>query len=151
MLLGQYTASLGDKNRLSVPKKFRDELGGRLIIAKWYEKCLVIISEKNWEQLLNRLTGNSQIITSPVRDTDRFILGSATEVEPDSLGRVVLPAYLRQYANLSSEVVFLGLGDRVEVWNHSDWTKREEYIANNADQLVETLAKNNNGSTKDIS
>ena len=94
MLIGQYTSKLTDKDRLAIPKKLREELGEELIITRWYENCLVIIAKAGWEALFARLTGNSVLITSPVRDIDRFVLGNAFEVVLDSQGRFVLPEIL---------------------------------------------------------
>src|SRR5690348_13330248 len=112
MLIGNYSTRLTEGNRIAVPKRLRGELGDRFIIAKWYEQCLVFISLKHWDALLQKLTGSQEILTQAVRDTDRFILGSAYEVEIDKQGRIVLPDPLKQFADLSNEVVFLGLGMR---------------------------------------
>lgn len=142
MLIGQYETALSDKRRVAIPKSFRRELGDRIIVAKWYEGCLVLVRESDWKELLNRLTGKKGVVTAPVRDTDRFILGSAFEVEPDSQGRVIIPSLLADYAELAEEVTFLGLGDRVEIWNREKWKEQEQYVAKNAAELVEKLAEN---------
>jgi MraZ protein len=141
MFIGQYPGILSVKRRLAVPKKFRDELGKKLVVAKWYEGCLVVISVPKWNALLDRLTGVSKVITSPVRDTDRFILGSAFEVEPDDQGRIVIPEALTQYAHIKTNITFLGLGDRIEIWDQGKWTEREKYISENASEMVEKLAQ----------
>jgi len=127
---------------VALPSKFRKELGQKPIVAKWYEDCLVIVSKANWNVLLQRLTGEAAIITAPVRDTDRFILGSAYELEPDNQGRMIIPESLASYASLKEEIIFLGLGERVEVWDKQDWKKREGLIADKAANLIEEIAKN---------
>ena len=144
-MLGTFTSNLTSQRRVAVPKIFRKELGRTLIIAKWYENCLVVVSRAMWQELMNKLTGKSELLTSPVRDTDRFVLGSAYELKPDAQGRVVLPEKLVKYSKLRSEVVFVGLGKRVEIWDRSEWARREEYLSRNADELVEKLA--NGGSS----
>jgi len=144
MLIGHYESSLSEKNRVAVPKKFRSELGGRMIVAKWYEQCLVLISEEKWQGLMDKLTGKSEFVTGPVRDTDRFVLGSAFELRPDNQGRVVLLQSLVDYANLRDNVVFLGVGDKVEIWNKAKWEEREKYILENAGQMIEEIAKGGN-------
>jgi len=145
MIIGQYETTINQKRRLAVPKKIRQDLGKKFIVAKWYEGCLVLVSGSSWKALLDRLTGKKGIITAPVRDTDRFILGSAFEVEPDSQGRMVMPSVLTDYAQLSNEVIFLGLGDRVEIWNKKLWTEREKFVAEHAGEFVEKLAEKENG------
>ncbi|MEJ2347640.1 MAG: hypothetical protein P8Y17_00365 [Patescibacteria group bacterium] len=144
MIIGQYSANLSPKRRIAIPKKIRKELGEKMIVAKWYEGCLVLIGETNWDALLKRLTGESKIITAPVRDTDRFILGSAYELDPDGQGRVILPLSLVNYANLSKDVIFIGLGDRAEIWERKEWEKRESYVSQHAGEFVENLADKKN-------
>ena len=141
MLLGQYEVNLTDKGRLALPKRFREKLGARVIVAKWYEGCLVVVANESLKSLLGRLTLESKFITAPVRDTDRFILGSAFEVDLDKQGRFVVPKYLRDYAGLTGEVVFLGLGNRVEIWAKKVWLEKEKIIQKEAEGLIETIAK----------
>jgi MraZ protein len=145
MLIGQYIVKLTEKSRTALPKKFRDELGNRVILARWYEGCLVIVSNGKWSALLNKLTGRSEHITEPVRDTDRFILGSAYEVELDAQGRFVIPKILKDYGKLGNEIAFVGLGNRVEIWNSQSWRERETFIQKNAAGMIEKIS---NESTK---
>jgi|SRR3989344_7869179 len=141
MLIGQYDSKLTDKNRIAVPKKFRQELGVSLIVARWYEGCLVLVSEGMWKKIYDKLSGATKFITKSVRDTDRFILGSAYEITADSQGRVVLNENLISYAGLEGEIVFLGLIDRVEIWSKKAWEEKEKYVAENAAEFIEELAK----------
>src|SRR3989344_5579307 len=139
MLLGQYQAKLGLKSRTSIPSKFRSELGKDIVIAKWYESCLVVVPKRKLENFLNRLTGRKDSITTPIRDTDRFILGSAYEIELDNQGRFVIPRALREYANLRENLIILGLGDRAEIWDEANWRKHEQALSQNAPQMLDFL------------
>lgn len=141
MLIGQYKSKLTEKDRISVPKKIRDELGDELVIARWYEKCLVLVSQGGWQNLMERLTGGSELITSPVRNIDRFVLASGFEIELDTQGRFVIPEILKIYASLTDEVIFVGLGDRVEIWSKENWEMVEEDIQEKADEAIEEIAK----------
>ena len=141
MLIGQYTSKLTDKKRIAVPKKFREELGTEIIIARWYENCLILVTKANWQRLIKRLIGETRIIISPVRDIDRFIYGSAFEIELDRQGRFVLPDVLISYAHISDEVTFLGLGDRVEIWSLGKWQEMEKVAEKKASLAIETIAK----------
>lgn len=143
MFLGQYITNLSSSRRLAVPKPFRSKLGKKFIVSKWYEGCLVLVSADQWEALLGRVTGKKDFVTQPVRDTDRFIMGSAFELRPDAQGRVVLPDMLVSYAKLKSDVIFIGLGDRVEIWNKSEWRAREQYIQSHVATMMEEIAKQN--------
>lgn len=141
MLIGQYTSKLTEKNRLSVPKKIREELGDEVIVAKWYEGCLVLVSKSNWQKLTRRLTGETRIFVSPVREIDRFILGSAFEVSLDSQGRFVIPEILVKYALIDEEVVFLGLGDRAEIWAIERFRELEKESEKRAKEAIEKIAR----------
>ena len=140
MLIGQFSSKLTDKNRLSIPKKFRQELGNEMIIAKWYEGCLILVSKENWLNLKKRLIGETGLIISPVRDIDRFILGSAFEVSLDSQGRFVLFDILLNYSEIRDEVMFVGLEDRVEIWAKEKWSEIENNAEEKASMAIETIA-----------
>ena len=140
MLIGNYTSSLSAKRRTAIPKKFLEILGKEIILAKWYENCLVIVRKSVWDALLNKLSGKAEIATKPVRDTERFIMGSAYEVQPDSQGRIVIPQNLVSYANLESNLVFLGLKDRVEIWDKRLWEEKEKEVSQKASEYLEKIA-----------
>mgnify|MGYP000849746430 CR=1 FL=1 len=137
MIIGNYSASVSSGVRVAVPRIFRQKMGMKLVAAKWYEGCVVLISEDSWGELVKRVLGSQTSLTQAVRDTDRFLLGSAHEVQLDSQGRFVVPESLREFAKISDEVVFLGLGDRVELWDKKAWDAREAQIAASAAELVE--------------
>ncbi len=142
MLIGSYLGNLSDARRVAVPKKFLKELGEKPIIGKWYEDCLILVSTEFWQALLARLTGESKVAGLGVRDIERFILGSAFETEPDAQGRVVIPELLASYAELKSDVIFVGLGDRVEIWPKGEWDKKSEELARTTKEYIEELSKN---------
>lgn len=142
MLIGSYISILGEKRRVAVPKKFLAELGENAIIAKWYEDCLLLVSAKFWEGLFERLTGGKKTIGYGVRDIERFILGSAFEVDPDDQGRIVIPEILAEYAHFEKDLVFIGLGDRIEIWPKSTWDIKTGELAETTKQYIESLSKN---------
>lgn len=141
MLIGSYLGLLGEKRRTAIPKKFLEYLGKDLILAKWYESCLILINQEFWNSLFGRLTGESKIISIGVRDIERFILGSAFEVEPDKQGRIIIPEILVEYSELNNDLVFLGLGDRVEIWNKQVWDQKVKEISEISKEFIEKLAK----------
>ncbi|MBI2356457.1 division/cell wall cluster transcriptional repressor MraZ [Candidatus Dojkabacteria bacterium] len=143
MIIGEYTTKVSEKKRIAIPKKFRDELGENLILTRGYENCLVLVSENQWKGLASEVV-NGSFINKDIRDTSRFLVGSATEVIPDSQGRIVIPQPLFTHANFSEEVVFLGLVNWVEIWSKSDWAERLKYLEKNGDQIAQEIAKLNN-------
>ncbi len=141
MLIGTYNAILSLKHRSAIPAAFRTFLGKKMIIAKWYEDCLVITSASSWESILDKIKGKDAMITASIRDTDRFLLASAYELTTDEQGRVVFPHLLVEYAKLSNNIVFLGLGDRVEVWDQDKWIAKDREISKNSSEIMEKLTE----------
>ena len=141
MLIGSYLGVLGDKRRTAIPKRYLDELGNQLVLGKWYEDCLILVSKDFWERLLARLTGGSNVISLGVRDLERFILGSAYEMEPDGQGRIIIPEILADYAQLTKEVYFLGLGDRVEIWSRQLWEMKAKLLSGTTKEYIEEIAE----------
>lgn len=138
MLLSQYESKISTKFQVALPKKFREELGDRIIITKGLGKRLMIVSEKNWETLLEG-TQTSPFIQKDASDMQRFILANAQYVQLDSKGRCVLPEYLRVYAQIQNEVIFAGMGRLVEVWSKQNWNEEQTYLSENIEKIAEKL------------
>ncbi len=139
MLVGSYQAVLSDARRVAVPKKFITELGDNPIIAKWYEDCLIIVPKSFWDSLSKRLVGGRRAIDLGVRDIERFILGSAFELEPDGQGRIIIPELLANYAKFDKDLVFVGLMDRVEIWPKKVWDEKSETLAAVTKEYIESI------------
>ncbi len=127
MLLGQYQSKINEKNRVALPAKFKKDLGKKLIVTVGYEQSIMVVAQKDWQAVIEKMTSQKSPL-EPGRDTDRFFFGSAFEVELDNQGRFVIPRYLRQHASLTSEIVFVGMGSRAEIWSQSNWDKYNQNI-----------------------
>ena len=134
MLFGQVNNKLDDKNRLSFPKKFRQELGDKLIITQNMEGSLLVVSVDSYKTLLQG-TENKPFILKEVRETQRFLFGAAVEVELDEKGRFILPEHLKVYSGINSEAVFVGVFNRVEIWDKKRW---DEY---NTGHLIKNISE----------
>jgi MraZ protein len=143
MLLGKYFGVISHKRRTAIPKKILEQLGSKIYFAKWYEECLVLVGEEGFNALLEKLIGKPKIMTGGIRETERFILGSSFELIPDSQGRVVLPTELVNYADLKDKLIFLGLGNRIEVWAWERWLEKEKSLNLKAEKIIERLGKEN--------
>jgi len=139
MLIGEYQYRVEAKNRVSLPKKFREEIGGKIVVTQGYEGCLVVVSPKQWGVLIEDAAAGP-FVAEEVRDTSRFLLGGAVEAELDDLGRFVLPPNLKEYAKIKKEVCFLGLGRWVEIWAAEKWLERKTYIARHSGAIGKKLA-----------
>lgn len=143
MLLGTYLVKLPANHRVAVPAQLRRNLGEKIILAKWYEECLVLVAESSFDALLTRIRGgSSNLVTDPVRGSEHFIFSSAFEVEVDEQGRIVIPESLIGYANLTENIYFLGVGDRIEIWSQTTWNEKEKLVSKDAQRYIEDLAKN---------
>ena len=138
MLIGQYDGKIDNKGRSAFPKKFRQILGDKLIVTLGYENSLIVVSEENWKALLEGTEGRP-FIQSETRETQRFLLGSASNIELDSKGRFILPAYLRDYAKIEDEVVFIGLSRYVEIWDKRRWEEYRKHLEKNIDTISQRL------------
>ena len=139
MFLGNYKNKLDLlKGRTAVPAKFRRLLGKKVIITQGYEESLMLIRADQWEKVVGDVT-DASFLTGAARQTERFLLGSAFDISLDSQGRFIIPPGLRQYASLEKEIVFVGVGSRIEIWGKSAWQKQQKYLAENIAQISEKL------------
>ena len=138
MFIGEYIHSVDDKKRLSVPSKFRKELGKKAIITLGLNKCLSIYPPKEWKIFAEKLSKLS-MGKSEDRGFSRTMLSGAFEVEIDSIGRIVIPDALKGYASLKEKVVLTGAYDRVEVWDESAWKSYIAQMVSDADRMAEEL------------
>ncbi|OGC44543.1 hypothetical protein A3J98_02000, partial [candidate division WS6 bacterium RIFOXYC1_FULL_33_10] len=108
MIIGEYKSKVGDKKRVSLPKKFRDELGEEIILTRGYEDTLILVNKGMWEKIAKEVIGGS-FINKNIRDTSRFLIGGATQLSIDMQGRFIIPDSLFEHAGLTDEIVFIGL------------------------------------------
>lgn len=138
MFIGEYSHSIDDKGRLAVPVKFRGALASGAVVTKGLEGCLFLYTNEGWKKWANKIrsTPTSQ---ANARAFARLMLGGAMEVQPDKQGRIVLPKYLLAYAKIKTNVIVVGLLDRLEIWDAKALQeyeqKTEKDVASTAEQL----------------
>ncbi len=140
MLIGEYTYTLDAKKRLSVPARFRKELGGKVVITRGLDNCLFVYSLKEWGKISQKL-GELSIGQADTRGFSRFLLSGAVETQVDSAGRVLIPDFLKSFAGLQDEVVVAGMQTRVEIWNAGIWNAYKSRIEKQADIMAEKLGE----------
>ena len=131
MLMGEYRNSLDPKGRIVIPSKFREELGNKIILTRGLDGSLFIYSEDAWNKLTEKLQTLS-FTEKESRNFTRFLLSGANTLEFDKQGRIIIPSYLKEYANFSKEVVLVGVLNRVELWSSDAWDK---FMTDNFDDL----------------
>jgi MraZ protein len=140
MLIGEYTHTLDDKNRLSLPAKFRKELGSKVVVTNGLDACLFIFSVKEWASFSEELSKLS-LVQGDKRKFTRFMLGGATEVEVDSIGRILIPDFLKEFGKLKNKVVVTGVHSRAEIWSEKAWSDYKRAVQKDIDVLAEKLGE----------
>ena len=138
MLLGRYDGKIGEKYQVAFPKKFREVLGDRLAVTKGLENCLIVVSQANWQTLLEGTQG-TPFTNKNSREMQRFLLGNAQFLELDKKGRFIIPEYLREYAQIKEEIVFAGIERFVEVWDKKKWEDEQNMLAGRIESIAEKL------------
>lgn len=138
MLIGEYRHTLDAKNRLSVPAKFRKELGSSVIVTRGLDHCLFVYPKAAWKKEAQKFSAHSAGAAAG-RAFARLMLAGANEADVDSAGRVLIPDYLKAYASLSGKCVVAGVAERVEIWDEGAWEAYTKDIERDADSFAEAL------------
>ena len=125
LLLGTYTPKIDAKGRMALPAKFRSQLGPGMVMARGQERCVYLLPQSEFRRIALQIQRTS-MGNKAARDYLRVFLSGAVDQEPDKQGRVLVPQMLRDYANLGSDIVVIGVGTRAEIWNRQAW---EDYLA----------------------
>lgn len=139
LFVGEFEHSIDDKSRLAVPARFRGALENGLYITRGLDPCLVIWDEATWNAQAQDI-GALNWWDNRSRRFQRRFFGGAIRAVPDKLGRIVIPRNLREYAQLDSDVVLVGLGDRCEIWSAAEWGREREEVERSGADIGEHLA-----------
>ncbi len=140
MLIGEYTHRIDPKKRLAIPAKFRKEIGDKAVKTKGLDQCLVIYPMAEFEKVAENLS-NLPVGKSENRNFSRDIFSGAIDVEIDALGRILIPEYLKNFANLKEKVVIVGVYKRLEIWNEEKWNEYKNRVEKQTDVLAEKLGE----------
>ena len=140
LFLGEFEHSIDDKSRLAVPARFRDAFKDGLFISRGLDRCLVIWDMDSWRGMAERIRALNTW-QGEARRMQRHFFSGAVPAQPDKLGRVVIPQYLRAYAQLETDVVVVGLADRIEVWSRAEWQRERQDAERDSAELAEHLAR----------
>lgn len=143
MLIGEYIHTIDEKNRVSLPVKFRKEMGKKVIITPGLGQCLFIFTMKEWEKVSQKLSDSElglSFLSADQRSFNRYMFGRAAEAETDTIGRILIPEFLQEGIKLRDKAVIVGVKDRLEVWNEKAWNEQKEKISSAAEGLAEKLS-----------
>ena len=133
-MTGQYAHNIDAKGRLFIPARLREELGQTFHVTVGMDHCLSVYSDESWAAFTDKLRDLPYSKAKALRP----LVANAIDCEPDGQGRILIPAKLREYANLQKEVVVIGSFDRVEIWNAERWA-REEAMAFESGSLEQAM------------
>ena len=137
MFIGEHKQKMDTKGRVVVPSKFRDELGNQVVVTKGLgEQCLYAFSRESWEKVVNKLE-ELPMTNMKVRNFNRFFLAGASNLEADKLGRVLVSSALREYALLDKEVVWVGVGNRMEIWDVDKWKENSDKFTGDSEDGID--------------
>lgn len=139
MLLGEFEHTIDEKGRITVPAKFRGRLAAGLVTTKGIDPCLWLYPMDVWTDLAERID-NLPLTDPKAREFRRQVFGGASDSVPDKQGRVNLPPYLREYANIDKLAVIIGLNDHCEIWNPTRWKERQQRSDDNPQGRAEQFA-----------
>lgn len=138
MFMGEYNHTIDAKGRLIVPSKFREALGDTFVVTKGLDGCLFVYDNEEWQEFEEKLR-SLPITNKEARQFARFFLAGAAEVEVDKQGRILVPNILREFAQISKDVVLIGVASRIEIWSK----ERFEGMASfeDMDEIAEHMAQ----------
>jgi MraZ protein len=140
MLLGEYEHTIDEKNRLTLPARFRESFSEGVVITRGMDRCLSVYARGEWERAVDARLGALDPLSREARSLQRYFYSAAAEAELDRQGRIVIPAALAEYAELGRDVVVAGVRDRLEVWNRDGWHKQRDEIEGSAEHVAQRLA-----------
>jgi len=138
MFIGEYTYSIDAKKRLAIPAKFRQLLGKKAFITRGLDNCLFIYPAREWQQLAQKLS-KLPLSQSDARGFARLMLTGAMDTKLDNLGRILIPDYLKDYAQLGKKVVIAGVYNRIEIWDETKWQTYKKKAETAAGDIAERL------------
>lgn len=138
MFLGEYLHLFDTKNRISIPSKFRKDLGRVVVVTRGLDHCLYVYSRKEWEKEAVKYASEVNG-SSARRGLARLFLAGSFEAEVDGSGRVLIPENLKTFASIKDKAIIAGVADRVEIWEENAWKNYTSEIERNADAFAEKV------------
>jgi MraZ protein len=141
MFFGEYEHTIDDKNRVTLPARFRDQLAAGVVLTRGLDTCLDVYSRTDWEALVASKLAGLDPFSREARELKRFFFSGASDAELDKQGRVVVPPALARRAGLGREVVVAGVHDHLEIWDRAAWADHVTKVEGSADDVAERLAE----------
>jgi len=141
MFLGEYEHTIDDKNRLTLPARFRDALAGGAVLTRGLDACLDVYARSDWDRLVDARLAGLDPFSREARELKRFFFSGAADAQLDKQGRVLVPTALLEHARLGRYVVVAGVHDHLEIWERRAWRDHLASVEGSADHVAERLAE----------
>jgi MraZ protein len=138
MFIGEFTATIDEKGRISIPAKFRPQLKSKVVVTRGLDSSLFLYTLDEWKKLAEKLA-SLPISTANTRAFSRLMLAGAMDCEIDKQGRIILPGYLKEFAKINKRLVFAGLYNRVEIWSEELWQRYKSATEKESNAIAEQL------------
>lgn len=138
MFLGEYSHTVDNKNRLAIPAKFRASLKAGAVLTRGLDNCLFLFTKSDWQKLVDKIA-ELPLSQANARSFSRMMLMGAMEVKLDKLGRILVPDYLKKFAELKKKVVVGGVFNRIEIWDEINWNKYRAQAEGNVEEVAEGM------------
>lgn len=138
MFTGTYENSIDNKNRMIIPSKYRDQLGGKCMLTRGFDRCLYIYAMEDWSVLVDKI---KQLKQSD-RDVRKFIrefFSNTEECNLDSQGRILIPANLREYAGITKDLITKGAMDKIEIWSQETYKDPDSENMMDNEEFIDKL------------
>jgi MraZ protein len=139
MFYGEHEHTIDEKNRLTLPARFRDDLAGGLVLARGIERNIDVYPSESWHANVGRIA-ELDALTREAREMKRYVFAGAAVTELDRQGRVLVPPHLAEHAALGKDVVVAGVHDHIEIWDRAQWAVHLSAIEGSAGDVAERLA-----------
>lgn len=140
MLLGEYEHTIDDKNRLTLPAKFRGAFEDGCVVTRGMDGCIYAYAPAEWRNLIDSTLGTLHPLSKEGRRMQRHFFSGAAEAAPDKQGRVSIPSALLEHAKLGRDVVVAGVNDHLEIWDRAAWRHELAEVEGSAEDVAERLA-----------
>ena len=142
MFYGEYEHSLDNKGRVIIPAKFREifkeQYVEKFFVTRGLDGCLFVFTEENWKSQEKKF--REMPFTKPeARKFNRLYFSGAVDVVCDKQGRILIPDYLKTYAEIKEDVMIIGVSDRIEIWSMEKWKEFYEGNKGSFEDLAEKL------------
>lgn len=138
MFLGEYQHSLDAKGRITIPARFREELGEKFVATKGLDNCIFLYPMEEWKTIEEKLR-SLPFTRADVRSFARFFFSGASEMEIDRQGRTLIPVNLREYASIDRDLIIIGVGSRIEIWSATNWGRYTLEAESSYEEIAESM------------